>query len=112
VAVWSGIFVADVAMRRKSYKEDDLFRSEGVYGAWNINSILLMIMGTIIGWGFVTNNFAPWLSWQGYLLGLIGGRDGNWGYANLGVLIALAIGFLGYLLFSFKKVRQQESSIS
>ena len=112
VAVWSGIFVADVAIRRKSYKEDELFRSEGVYGSWNINSILLMIMGTIIGWGFVTNNFAPWLSWQGYLLGLIGGRDGNWGYANLGVLIALAIGFLGYLLVSFKKVRQQESSIS
>jgi len=94
VAVWSAIFVADVLMR-KGYAEDELFDPKGRYGSWNLKSIGLVFFGAIIGWGFVTNSLAGWLSWQGYLLGPLGGREGSWAYANLGVLFALAIGFIG-----------------
>ncbi len=109
VAVWSAIFVADVVMRKKAYSEVDLFDETGRYGAWNKKSIALMIIGTIVGWGFVTNTFASWLSWQGYFLNAIGGKQGPWAYANVGVIFALAIGFFGHVLISRKTIAQQES---
>ena len=109
VAVWSAIFVADVIMRKKAYSERDLYDPQGIYGSINKGSIVLMIIGTIIGWGLVTNTFASWLSWQGYLLFLIGGKDGAWAYANVGVIAALVIGFAGHILIGRKTVAKQES---
>jgi hypothetical protein len=52
------------------------------------------------------NTYAPWLGWQGYLL--FGLKDA-WGGANLGVLVALVIGFVGYLIGGRGAVRRQES---
>ena len=112
VAVWSAIFVADVVMRKKAYSEKDLFDSNGLYGSVNTGSILLMGVGSIIGWGFVTNTFAPWLEWQGYLLRSIGGKDGAWAYSNIGVIFALLIGFFGHIVLSARKIRAQESLLS
>ena len=109
VAVWSAIFVADVIMRKKAYSQTDLYNPQGMYGSINKGSIALMAIGTGVGWGFVTNTFAPWLSWQGYLLGVIGGKEGPWAYANVGVIFALAIGFFGHILLSRKTIAQQES---
>ena len=109
VAVWSAIFVADVIMRKKAYSERDLYDPRGMYGSINKGSIVLMIIGTIVGWGLVTNTFASWLSWQGYLLFFIGGKDGAWAYANVGVIAALVIGFTGHILLSRKAIRAQES---
>ncbi len=109
VAVWSAIFVADVIMRKKAYSERDLYDPQGMYGSINKGSIVLMIIGTIVGWGLVTNSFASWLSWQGYLLFLIGGKDGAWAYANVGVIAALLIGFTGHILLSRKSIAEQES---
>jgi purine-cytosine permease-like protein len=112
VAVWSAIFVADVLMRKKAYSEKDLFDSNGLYGSVNKGSILLMVVGSIIGWGFVTNTFAPWLEWQGYLLRFIGGKDGAWAYSNIGVIFALLIGFFGHIILSARKIKAQESLLS
>ena len=112
VAVWSAIFVADVVMRKKAYSEKDLFDSNGLYGSVNKGSILLMGVGSIIGWGFVTNTFAPWLEWQGYLLRFIGGKDGAWAYSNIGVIFALLIGFFGHIVLSARKIKAQESLLS
>ena len=109
VAVWSAIFVADVIMRKKAYSEKDLYDPQGMYGSINKGSIVLMIIGTIVGWGLVTNTFASWLSWQGYLLFLIGGKDGAWAYANVGVIAALLIGFVGHVFLSKKSIAVQES---
>ena len=109
VAVWSAIFVADVIMRKKAYSERDLYDPQGMYGSINKGSIVLMIIGTIVGWGLVTNTFASWLSWQGYLLFLIGGKDGAWAYANVGVIAALLIGFVGHVFLSKKSIAVQES---
>jgi nucleobase:cation symporter-1, NCS1 family len=107
IAVWSAIFVADVLMR-KSYTEDELFSVTGRYGAWNFKSIGLVVFGSVVGWGLVTNSLAGWLSWQGYLLGPIGGKEGQWAYANLGVIAALIIGFFGHIVLSRKEIKKQE----
>ena len=112
VAVWSAIFVADVIMRKKAYSERDLYDPRGMYGSINKGSIILMIIGTIVGWGLVTNTFASWLSWQGYLLFFIGGKDGAWAYSNVGVIFALIFGFFGHLLLSTRKIRAQETELS
>ena len=108
VAVWSAIFVADVIMRKKDYAEAELFDASGRYGRYNWSSIGLIIVGSIIGFGFVTNTFANWLSWQGYFMGAIGGKQGSWAYANVGVLFALAVGFFGHLLLGSRRIKNQE----
>ena len=109
IAVWSAIFVADVVMRSKAYSEKDLYNPRGIYGSVNKGSIALMIVGSIVGWGFVTNTFASWLSWQGYFLGVIGGKEGAWAYSNIGVVMALIIGFVGHIVLARKTISKQES---
>jgi purine-cytosine permease-like protein len=109
IAVWSAIFVADVIMRKKAYSEKDLYDPHGIYGSVNKNSIALMIIGSVVGWGFVTNTFASWLTWQGYFLGLIGGKEGPWAYSNIGVVFALLIGFVGHVVIAQQTITQQES---
>jgi purine-cytosine permease-like protein len=108
VAVWSAIFVADVVLRKRDYVEADLFSETGRYGRVNPIAIALVAIGSIIGWGFVTNTFASWLSWQGYFMGAIGGKEGQWAYANVGVIFALLIGFFGYLLLGRSRIKLQE----
>jgi NCS1 family nucleobase:cation symporter-1 len=41
-------------------------------------------------------------------MGPLGGKDGDWAYASLGVLVALVIGFAGYLLLERRAVRASE----
>lgn len=109
IAVWSTIFVADILMRKVDYAEPDLFSTGSRYGIYNFRSIGLVIAGTIVGWGFVTNSFASWLSWQGYFMGVIGGKSGAWAGANVGVLVALVIGFVGHILLSRNGIKRQEA---
>ena len=109
IATWSAIFVTDVLLRRNPFVEADLFSMTGRYGVWNWRPLLIMAVGSFIGWGFVTNTFANWLSWQGYLLFLIGGKEGPWAFANVGVIFALAIGGVGHYLLSRKSISRQES---
>lgn len=112
IGAWCGIFLADVALRRGPYSDPDLFRPDGRYRTVNWTAMVLIAVSTAIGWGLVTNTFASWLSWQGYLLGPVGlgGKTGSWGPANLGVIVALGIGFLGYAAVSVGRVRGQETS--
>jgi NCS1 family nucleobase:cation symporter-1 len=108
VAAWCGIFLADLALRRRDYAEAELYTSSGRYGSVRWLSVGLTVLGAVVGWGLVTNTYAGWLAWQGYLLGPLGGREGSWAFANLGVLAALLIGFLGTLAFGRRAVRSQE----
>jgi NCS1 family nucleobase:cation symporter-1 len=111
IAAWCGVMLADVTLRRRDYAEADLFDPGGRYGDVRPLPLALVVAGTALGWGLVTNAAAGWLDWQGYLLGPfgLGGRDGPWAYAGLGILLALVIGFVGTLLGSARAVRRQEA---
>jgi purine-cytosine permease-like protein len=110
IATWSAIFVTDVLMRKRDYVEADFYIENSRYGRWNFKSIAVMAIGSFVGWGFVTNPFASWLQWQGYFLGVFGGKEGAWAGANLGVFFALVIGFLGYWLTARKSIVKQENA--
>ena len=110
ISAWCGVILADLALRRRGYDEHDLFRVKGRYGDIRILPLATTLVGTALGWGLVTNSAAGWLDWQGYLLepfGL-GGKTGAWAFANLGVLVALVLGFVVTLALSRGRVREQE----
>ena len=117
LAAWAGIMIADIASRRRDYDEAALFDRRGRYGAFDVASLVIMAVATVVGWGLVINLFsaeASWNNWQGYLLGPLGlgGKDGPWAYANLGVLASLAIGFVGALVLRRSTIARQEAGVS
>ena len=111
IAGWCGVFLADLLLRRKDYSEVDLFSHSGRYGDVRVIPSLTIVVSSFIGWGLVTNSFASWLTWQGYLLKPLGlgGKTGPWAYADLGVLAALLFSFVVTLMFDRKMVVEQES---
>jgi len=110
IAAWCGVMLADIALRKRDYAEPELFDPRGRYGSVQPVALALLLVGTVLGWGLVTNTFAGWLSWQGYLLGVfgLGGKDGAWAYANLGVLLAFLVGLVGTFVLRRSAVRAQE----
>jgi purine-cytosine permease-like protein len=111
IAAWCGIMLADIAARHRDYSDDDLYTPIGRYGDIRRLPVITMIVATGIGWGLVTNTLASWLTWQGYLLEPLGlgGKTGDWAYANLGVLVALVAGFVVQRFAGAAAVRQQET---
>jgi hypothetical protein len=103
--------LADIALRRRDYAEPELFTTAGRYGDIRWAPVAAVVLATGIGWGLVTNTSARWLTWQGYLLGPfgLGGKTGAWAFANLGVLVALAFGFVAHLVFGWAQVRAEEA---
>jgi nucleobase:cation symporter-1, NCS1 family len=112
IAAWCGIMLADILLRRRDYAERDLYTPSGRYGDVRPFPIAVIVVATALGWGLVTSTSASWLTWQGYLLGPfgLGGKSGAWAGANLGVLIALALGFLATVAFERSAVRAQEAA--
>ncbi|WP_433676011.1 purine-cytosine permease family protein [Microbacterium gorillae] len=104
LAAWAGILIADILLRRKDYDTAALFDGKGRYGSINWTAIIIFVVAIGIGWGFVVSTLFPW---QGYFLTMFGWLD-DWGYANLGVLFALVIGFVATYLFTRGAVRRQE----
>ncbi|WP_144794471.1 cytosine permease [Kocuria palustris] len=114
MASWAGILIADVLTRRADYDEAALFDARGRYGSIDWISILTMVAASAIGWGLVLNAFAeeaPWNSWQGYLLGLVGGPEGTWAGSNLGVLVSLVLSFAVTLIARRGRIRRQERGL-
>ena len=111
MAAWCGVFLADLLLRRRDYDQPALYDARGRYGAVGWPAVVSMVAATAVGWGLVVQPFgSQHLGWLGYFLepfGL-GGKTGTWAFANLGVPIALGIGFVGYLLLGFYGVRRQE----
>jgi len=116
MSAWCGVFLADLLLRKRDYDEGMLLDpSSPAYRAVNPVAVVVMLVATLVGWGLVidTTGAGKGLSWLGFLLGPLGlgGRDGPWAYANLGVPVALLIGFGGYLATSANAVRRQEASV-
>jgi nucleobase:cation symporter-1, NCS1 family len=112
IAAWCGILLADLALRKRDYAERDLYDPAGRYGSVQAVPLALLALGTFLGWGLVGNAYGvSWLNWLGYLLGPfgLGGKEGAWAGANVGVLVALAVGLLGTLALRRNAVRTQEA---
>jgi len=111
IAAWCGVMLADIMLRRRDYSEPELYDPAGRYGAVRWIPAATVVVGTAVGWGLVTNTSAGWLTWQGYLLGplQLGGKSGTWAFANLGVLVALVLGFAVTWAASRGAVRSQEA---
>jgi nucleobase:cation symporter-1, NCS1 family len=111
IAAWCGIMLADILLRHHDYAERELYNKNGRYGDVRPVPVSTLIIATVVGWGLVTNTDASWLTWQGYLLkpfGL-GGKTGAWAFANLGVLVALAIGFVIMYVAERSRVHAEEA---
>lgn len=125
IAAWAGILIADILTRRTDYDEAALFDARGRYGSVDWTAIITFVVASVIGWGLVVNAFAedaPWNNWQGYLLEPLGlgthvedpsGAywDGPWAYSNLGVLLALVLGFVVTMIARRGTIRRQEQGL-
>ena len=112
MAAWCGVFLADLLLRRRDYDEAGPLRraravrrrrlaGRGLDGGRDGRRLgaggrALRLARAWAGWGTSSSPFG------------LGGKTGTWAFANLGVPIALAIGFVGYLLLGAYGVRRQE----
>jgi purine-cytosine permease-like protein len=112
IATWCGIFLADMALRRSPLAEDELYDGKGRYGSFGWLAVGTMVVGMVLGWGLIYVSYAPAFTWTGYLFKVFGLGDPTksvWASANLGVVIALVLGFVVQFLFGRGRVRAQEA---
>ena len=113
MAAWAGIFIADLALRKKSYDEAALYDAKGRYGSINWVAVGTMLVAMIVGYGFISSPdpSITFTTWEGYLYGALGinGDNSPWYYSNIGVFLALAVGFVGQYLLGRKAVARQEA---
>jgi purine-cytosine permease-like protein len=111
IAAWCGVFLADLAMRRRDYDQEALYDATGRYGSIGWVAVGAMVVGTFVGWGLVSG-YSDKFHWQGYLFGPfgLGGKDGSWAFTGLGVLVALAIGFVVPSVLNRGTVQRQEAT--
>ncbi len=108
ISAWGGIMIADVLLRKRDYDDASLFDPHRLYHRYQWPTIVAFVVASVIGFGLVTNTSAGWLNWQGYLMGPVGGKQGQWAAANLGVVAALVLGFAGYCLARRRAVAEQD----
>jgi len=112
LAAWLGVFAADVMIRNRRFNTRSLVQCGGVYRDVNWVNLSLLVVASAVGYG-LTTAAAAGLSWQGYLLGLLGIRpDSAWGSSDFGVLVALGLALVVAILVNVPVVRKQEASTS
>lgn len=109
VAAWSGVFVADVLIRRIAYHEVSLSRSYGFYKAINLTNTLGWITAVGLGWGLLKVNLIEF-KWLGYFADLTLNSE-FWAQSNFGVVIAFAIGLLLPVAAGIPRIKRQEQEV-
>ena len=109
VAAWSGIFVADVLIRRIAYHEVSLSRSYGFYKAVNLTNTLGWLAAVALGWGLLKSDLVEF-GWLGYLADLTSNSE-FWAQSNFGVVIAFAIGLLLPVSAGIPRIKRQEQEV-
>lgn len=109
MAAWAGIFIADMVLRKKDYDDTSLYSANSRYGAFNWLAVGLLVVAVAVGYGFISSpdSSLEWTLWEGYLYRAFGLVD-VLGASNIGVFLALVIGFVGYLLLGRSTVQKQE----
>ena len=113
MAAWAGIFIADLVQRKKNYDDASLYSASGRYGSINFVSVGVMVLAVVVGFGFIASpdNSLTWTNWEGYLYRLLGitGDNSSWYWSNIGVLLALVLGYVGKLALDGPTVSKQEA---
>jgi purine-cytosine permease-like protein len=105
LAAWAAIFITNMFLfHRTSYVERDLYRRDGVYGAFGVPALTALIAGTVVGLGLVTSTTSAF-RWVGYFLGPFGGKTGAIGSSSIGIMIAFVVGFVVYTGLVLGQVR-------
>lgn len=106
VAAWSGVFIADVLLRRIAYHEVSLSRSYGFYKANNWFNMLGWVLAVAVGSSMVAVKFFGLNLTGWFVIAPAGSMQ-----ANLGLLVAGVIGFAFPMLFGRKRIREQEREV-
>ncbi|MGE3446052.1 MAG: cytosine permease [Microbacteriaceae bacterium] len=108
VAAWAGIFAAEMMIRTRTFDSPSLVEPGGVYPQIRTVNFVAFLLLTAIGYGLTTATF-PGLTWQGYLLPLVGiPADSPLGTADIGVIAALVLGIIVPLATAIPTIRRQE----
>jgi purine-cytosine permease-like protein len=110
IAAWAGIFTAEMIIRRRRFDSESLLHGGGVYPRVNWVNLVMLIIGTAIGFGFTTATI-PWLRWQGYLFTRLGVKlTSDLAGTDVGVILALVFGLLTTFIVGVPAIRKQERS--
>jgi len=100
LAAWAAIFLVDLAMyRRDGYDEPDLYRANGVHGAFNWAGVVSLLVASTIGLGTVVSADPHIGKILGYFL-TTAAKHGSVGASNMGVLLAFVVAGVGYAALS------------
>jgi NCS1 family nucleobase:cation symporter-1 len=101
LAAWAAIFLVDLwrYRLRDGYAERELYDPDGRYGAWNAAGVVAFVAAAFVGLGLVTSTAAVF-SWAGYLLDLVGGKDGAVAASSIGLFIAFFVAAILYAVLS------------
>lgn len=108
-AAWVGLLSAELMIRNRRFASSSLLSRGGVYPDVNwVNSVAFVAISAI-GLG-LTSASVSWLSWQGYLFGLLGQPlDSDLAGTDLGVIVALVLGLLVPIALGIPAIRRQEA---
>jgi len=96
LAGWTAIFLVDLFTKRQAgYIEGDFYDRKGAYGAFGVPGLVSLVVAVIIGLGLVTSTTGA-LTWEGYLLGLFGGKTGPIGSSSIGIMVSFVVAGLLY----------------
>ncbi len=108
-AAWLGIFAAEMMIRTSQFDAGSLLQARGVYPRVRWVNLAMLVVAAVLGYGLTTASVA-WLSWQGYLIELVGIPLGSeLAESDLGVIVALLIALITPLVAGIPEIRRQES---
>jgi purine-cytosine permease-like protein len=110
VAAWAGIFAAELMVRKRRFENQSLLQRGGVYPDVRWLNLIALVVISVIGFGLTTAT-VTWLSWQGYLFGLLAVPiDSALAGTDLGVIVALLLGLLVPIVAGVPGIRRQEAT--
>ena len=110
VAAWAGIFAAELMLRKRRFETQSLLQRGGVYPDVRWLNLIALIVISVIGYGLTTAT-VTWLSWQGYVFGLLAVPiDSDLAGTDLGVIVALLLGLLVPIVAGVPGIRRQEAT--
>lgn len=109
VVAWLGIFCSDVVLRKVNYHSVSLERNYGFYRGWNFTNLIGWLAISAIGLGLISSEL-PEFGWVGYIASVVG-LNSMAIAANVGVWVALVLGFIYPFATGIKRIRKQEAEV-